>query len=91
MQGADRLEALGALGLARCFYVAGKTNAALFHPVDPFPRDRPLDDTARALDHFPKKLLTLADTMQTRTGTRLAQARTAVLHRFLADLAAEIA
>ncbi len=72
LQDADRLEALGALGLARMFYVAGATGGALFDPEDPLAQHRALDDRRFALDHIETKLLQIAQTMQTATGRDLA-------------------
>ncbi|MFA9353024.1 hydrolase, partial [Escherichia coli] len=58
VQDADRLEALGAIGLARVFAVSGALGVALFDAEDPFARQRGLDDKQYALDHFQTKLLT---------------------------------
>ena len=52
LQDADRLDALGMLGVARCFYVAGRMGRALYDPADPHATQRPLDDTRYTLDHF---------------------------------------
>lgn len=90
LQDADRLEALGAIGLARTFYVAGRMGSALFDEDDPFATSRPLDDSRYAVDHFARKLFGLEATMQTPPGRRLARERTAVLERFLDDLAREL-
>ncbi len=90
LQDADRMEALGALGIARTFYVAGKLSSALFDGDDPFGTDRQLDDSRFAVDHFKVKLLGLADTMQTDAGKRVAIERTDSMRRFLDDLAGEI-
>ena len=68
MQDADRLESLGAIGLARVFYTSGALGGALFDSDDPLGRDRQLDDASWTLDHFQKKLLRLPDTMQTAEG-----------------------
>lgn len=65
VQDADRLEALGAIGLARVFAVSGALGVALFDGEDPFAQHRPLDDKRYALDHFQTKLLKLPHTMQT--------------------------
>lgn len=92
LQDADRLEALGAIGLARCFYTGGRMGGSLWDSEDPFGRSgRTLDDRAYSVDHFALKLLRLADGMRTEEGRRLARARTRVLERFLADLERELA
>ncbi|WP_431824916.1 HD domain-containing protein [Burkholderia sp. F1] len=90
LQDADRLDAIGMLGVARCFYVAGRMGSALYDPVDPHALDRELDDTRFAIDHFHTKLLKLASGFQTVTGARLAKLRHDRLRRFLDELADEI-
>ncbi len=75
LQDADRLEALGAIGIARCFAVTGQMGGALFDQSDPMALHRPLDDRAFALDHFETKLLLLPATMQTATGRAMAVER----------------
>lgn len=90
VQDADRLDALGAVGLARCLMLGGALGRPLYHLDEPFPLRRPPDDTAYSLDHFFTKLLKLADSMQTATGRAEAMRRTAFLHEFLAQLADEI-
>lgn len=90
VQDADRLEALGAIGLARVFAVSGALGVALFDAEDPFADARPLDDRAFALDHFQTKLLRLPDTMQTDVGRDLAQHNADFLVHFMAKLSAEL-
>lgn len=90
VQDADRLESLGAIGLARVFYTSGALGRALFDTEDPLGRDRQLDDTSWTLDHFQKKLLRLPDTMQTAEGKRLAQHNVAFLVTYMAKLCAEL-
>jgi len=90
LQDADRIEALGAIGIARCFATTGVLGGALFHGLDPFGADRPLDDKAYAVDHFQIKLLGLPATMQTATGRILAEDRANVLRDFLDQLASEL-
>ena len=72
LQDADRLEALGAIGIARMFHVSGQMGGGLFDAADPLARARPLDDRAFALDHIEVKLLKIADSMQTVTGRAVA-------------------
>ncbi|KAB0264466.1 HD domain-containing protein [Microvirga brassicacearum] len=90
LQDADRLDAIGMIGVARCFYVAGRLGTALYDPADPDASQRPYDDERYAVDHFQTKLLKLASGFQTVSGARLAQERHERLRRFLADLRSEI-
>ena len=90
MQDGDRLEALGAIGLARVFAVSGALGVALFDAEDPFARKRCLDDKQYALDHFQTKLLTLPLTMQTEQGRHLAQHNADFLLTYMAKLSAEL-
>ncbi len=90
VQDADRLEALGAVGIARVFATGASFGAGLWHPEDPWAEGRELDDKAWSLDHFERKLLRLAEGMRTPAGRRLAEARHAVLLRYLEDLRAEL-
>lgn len=89
VQDADRLDGLGAVGLARMFYIAGRMGSALAHGVDPLARARPLDDKAYALDHIDAKLARLPGMMQTDAGRALAEQRLAALTDFRAAFAAE--
>lgn len=89
VQDADRLDALGAVGLARLFYTAGRLNSALAHPDDPLGTARPLDDKAYALDHIAVKLATLPATMQTAAGRRLGEQRLHWLEDFRATFVGE--
>ena len=90
LQDADRLDAIGMIGVARCFYVAGRLGHALYDPVDPQGRSRPRDDQLYALDHFYTKLLTLNSGFQTKTGAKLAREKEQRLRRFLDEFLSEI-
>jgi uncharacterized protein len=90
LQDADRLEALGALGLCRTISTGTRMGARYFHPEDPWAEARPLDDKAHSVDHFFTKLLRLQDTMHTEAGRREAHRRVAFLHSFLEHLAHEL-
>lgn len=90
VQDADRLESLGAIGLARVFYVSGALGRPLFDGEDPLAQDRPLDDGRYALDHFQKKLLKLPEQMQTATGRDLARHNANFLVTYMAKLSAEL-
>jgi len=75
LQDADRLDAIGMVGAARCFYIAGRLSSALYDPEDPLAKNRPLDDRRFAIDHFENKLFKLADGFQTEAGRQLARER----------------
>jgi uncharacterized protein len=82
VQDADRLDALGAVGLARMFYTAGRMGSSLAHGTDPAGLHRPLDDKAYSLDHIAVKLATLPGTMQTVAGRRMGEERLRALTAF---------
>lgn len=90
LQDADRLEALGAIGLLRTIATGVRMGAEWFHPEDPFGRARPLDDARFSVDHFFAKLLGLPATMRTAAGRAEAERRVALLRAFLDALAGEL-
>ena len=90
VQDADRLEALGAIGVARVFATGASFGAGLWHPGDPWAEGRELDDKAWSLDHFEKKLLKLAADMKTAAGRRLAEDRQRAMLAYLDALRAEL-
>jgi uncharacterized protein len=87
---ADRLEALGAIGLFRTISTGVRMGARYLDPDDPWARDRPLDDKAYSIDHFFTKLLRLAETFSTEAGRTEARRRTAFLHATLEELGVEL-
>lgn len=90
VQDADRLDALGAVGLARCLMLSGATGRRLYDPLEPFPVARPPDEQANAIDHFYTKLFQLGDRMTTAAGRAAATKRTAFLRAFVDQLRDEI-
>ncbi|MBB2791493.1 UNVERIFIED_ORG: uncharacterized protein GGD58_000326 [Rhizobium pisi] len=90
LQDADRLDAIGMVGVARCFYIGGRMGSGLYDPFDPAATNRPLDDKRYAIDHFQTKLFKLADGFQTETGRRLAAMRDQSLRDFLSAFMDEI-
>jgi uncharacterized protein len=90
LQDADRMEAVGAIGLARVWYSAGQMNQSLFHDTDPLAVERAADDQRYALDHFQLKLLRLPAMMNTETGRRMAEERAEYLREFLQRICLEI-
>ena len=90
LQDADRLEALGAIGVARVFYTAGQLGAQLFDTEDPLAAARGLDDRRFALDHFAVKLLKLPAMMHTAAARRHAEKNAAWMRLFIQKLCSEI-
>ena len=90
VQDADRLDAIGMMGVARLFYVAGRMGSNMYDAADLHAKHRALDDQRFAVDHFKTKLFTLADGFQTRTGKQMAQASHDRAVRFLQEFMDEI-
>ena len=90
LQDADRLDAIGFTGIARCFYTAGRMGSSLYEGLDPRGNHRTLNDSAFALDHFPAKLLNLTDGFKTTTGRLLARKRHEAVRYFYDGLLGEI-
>jgi uncharacterized protein len=90
LQDADRLDAIGFGGIARCFYTAGRMGSRLYDLADPEAKTRELDDSRNALDHFPRKLLTLEGTFKTRTCQELAKERHQRVLEFYRGMLAEV-
>jgi len=90
LQDADRLDAIGAIGIARVFAVAGSEKRPFYSIDDPFCKKRNPDDYKWALDHFFKKLMLLESLMNTKSGKTEAKKRTKVLKYFLSELKKEL-
>jgi uncharacterized protein len=90
VQDADRLDSLGAIGIARCLLVGGRLNRPLLSADDPFCEQREPDDTRYTIDHFYAKLFRLPATMQTAAGREMAEKRADVMRRYLDTLGEEI-
>lgn len=90
LQDADRLDAIGAIGIARVFLTGGSLGKALYNPEDPFCAFREPDDRKWNVDHFYTKLLRLESGMHTKTAKMLAGKRGAVLRQYLSDLKDEL-
>ncbi|APR82575.1 metal-dependent phosphohydrolase [Minicystis rosea] len=90
LQDADRLDALGAVGIMRTVTCGCKMGARYYDAAEPFAKTRPLDDERNTLDHFYVKLLKLADTMNTEIARREAARRTELMHAFLRQAEGEI-
>ncbi|MEN3369353.1 MAG: uncharacterized protein V7609_1496 [Verrucomicrobiota bacterium] len=90
VQDADRLEALGAVGIARTLITGGANGTPFYDLAEPFPVTRVANDRTSIIDHFFTKLLKLAETMQTTAGRAAAQERAEFLNQYLAQLGSEI-
>ncbi len=90
LQDADRLDAIGAVGIARCFYSGGRLQSGLYSAADPAALGRPLDDKRYALDHFKAKLFHVADGFLTPAGQAMAAERARFMHAFVDTMLAEI-
>jgi uncharacterized protein len=90
LQDADRLDAIGAIGVARCFYTAGRMGSKLYDVADPRAEHRALDDAAFAIDHFRTKLLRLNQGFQTESGKSMADERKRRIAEFLILFETEI-
>lgn len=87
LQDADRLDAIGAIGIARCFNYGGFKNRSLYDPeIAPnlrLTKEEYKNSTAPTINHFYEKLLLIRDTMNTTTGKRIAEERHAYMEGFL--------
>lgn len=90
LQDADRLDAIGAIGIARAFTVGGYENRPFYNKFDPFCIKRSPDDKTWTLDHFFKKLLFLEKLMNTKSAKIEAKKRTKIIRKYLSDLRREI-
>ena len=90
VQDADRLDGLGAIGIARCFATAGLLKTAFYSEQDPFCETRNINDRQFTVDHFFAKLFKTAETLKTEAGRTEGIKRVEVMKRYLVDLADEI-
>lgn len=90
VQDADRLDGLGAIGIARCFATAGLLKRPFYQVDDPFCDERPPNDAQFTIDHFYKKLFKTAETLKTKAGREEGFRRVEVMKFYLAALRAEL-
>lgn len=90
LQDADRLDALGTIGIIRTFSINAAMGKKYFDILDPWAATRELDEGSFAIDHFFTKLLTLSETMCTEIGRAEAIRRIGIMENFLDSLADDI-
>jgi uncharacterized protein len=90
LQDADRLDAIGAIGIARVFATGGSLKRPFYNIDDPFCKTRKPDDKTWTVDHFYQKLLNLESLMNTKSGKMEAKKRTRILKNYLKQLKQEL-
>jgi uncharacterized protein len=93
VQDADRLDAIGAIGVARAFAYGGFKGAPMYEPTEETVLHQSFEEyrgrTASTVGHFYEKLLLLKDRMNTETGRRIAAERHEFMETFLSHLLRE--
>ena len=90
LQDADKLDALGAIGIMRTVTCGCRMGSSYYDPSDPIPNERALNDKAFTVDHFFAKLFKLSALMNTEAAKLEANQRTQFMKDFLKQLTEEI-
>lgn len=91
VQDADRLDSLGAIGIARCFTTTALMGRPYYDERDLFAENRAPDDKSYAVDHFFVKLFKISETLQTASARSEGARRVAFMQEYLKQLRSEIA
>lgn len=89
VQDADRLDGLGAVGIARCFTVGALLARPYYFEGDILAEKRALNDSIYTVDHFFVKLFRTAETLQTATARKEGQRRVSFMKNYLTQLRSE--
>ena len=90
LQDADRLDALGAIGLARMWATCADMKRPFYDPSDPFAERRPPDDKQWGIDHVYKKLLMIPSKLHLETSRQMAKARVRFIRGFVDQMRSEL-
>ncbi len=89
VQDADRLDSLGAIGIARCFTTGALMGTSYYDEADPFGESRTLSDRRYSVDHFFVKLFKVAETLQTKAAREEGARRAEFMRTYLHQLRGE--
>jgi len=90
VQDADRLDSLGAIGIARCFSTGALMGTPFYHELDPFAENRAPDDKSYAVDHFFVKLFKISESFETAAARAEGARRVIFMKDYLEQLRSEL-
>ena len=90
VQDADRLDGLGAIGIARLFAISAQMGTSFYNALDPWADGRLYDDKKFAIDHIQLKLKSITETMNTLLAKQEAKRRFLVIENYLEQLKMEL-
>jgi uncharacterized protein len=93
VQDADRMDAIGAIGIGRCFAYGGYKGTEMYNPENKpkanMTKEEYKNNKGTSINHFYEKLLLLKDLMNTNTGKKMAQQRHKFMEKYLEQFFAE--
>jgi len=90
LQDIDKLDAIGAIGIMRWATVGARMNAKYYEPIDPWAKERELNDQKFSLDHFENKLLHLNKRLNTDIAKEVGRSRQSLMLQFINQLKTEL-